>query len=107
MVAVDEGMEAGKWMSVSSEWPLSCPGLEACSSPSHGSYLLMFTALEMKTEAVKTGVGCHSLLQGVFLTEGSNPGLLRCRLILYHLSHQGSPLEIKAEIVKNNRFTLK
>ena len=69
MDAVDEGMEAGKWMSVSSKWPSSCPGIEACSSPSHGSYLLMFTALEMKTEAVKTGVGCHSLLQGVFLTQ--------------------------------------
>ena len=39
-----------------------------------------------------TGVGCHALLQGIFLTEGSNPGLLHCRLILYHLSHQGSPI---------------
>ena len=25
-----------------------------------------------------TGVGCHSLLQGIFLTQGSNPGLLHC-----------------------------
>ena len=32
--------------------------------------------------------GCHSLLQGIFLTQGSNPGLLHCRQILYHLSHQ-------------------
>ena len=38
-----------------------------------------------------TGVGCHVLLQGIFLTQGSNPGLLHCRWILYHLSHQGSP----------------
>ena len=38
-----------------------------------------------------TGVGCHSLLQGIFPTQGSNPGLLYCRQILYHLSHQGSP----------------
>ena len=38
-----------------------------------------------------TGVGCHSLLQGIFPTQGSNPGLLHCRHILYHLSHQGSP----------------
>ena len=30
------------------------------------------------------------LLQGIFLTQGSNPGLLHCRQILYHLSHQGS-----------------
>ena len=39
-----------------------------------------------------TGVGCHFLLQGIFLTQGSNPGLLHCRWILYWQSHQGSPL---------------
>ena len=38
-----------------------------------------------------TGVGCHSLLQGIFPTQGSNPSLLHCRQIIYHLSHQGSP----------------
>ena len=37
-----------------------------------------------------TGVGCHFLLQGIFLTQGSNPGLLHCRQTLYPLSHQGS-----------------
>ena len=37
-----------------------------------------------------TGVCCRFLLQGVFLTQGSNPGLLHCRWILYQLSHQGS-----------------
>ena len=35
--------------------------------------------------------GCHSLFQGIFPTQGSNPGLLHVRQILYHLSHQGSP----------------
>ena len=39
-----------------------------------------------------TGVGCHSLLQGIFSTQGSNPGLLHCRQILYCLRYQGSPL---------------
>ena len=38
-----------------------------------------------------TGVGCHGLLQGIFLTQELNPGLLHCRQILYCLSHQGSP----------------
>ena len=38
-----------------------------------------------------TGVGFHSLLQGIFPPQESNPGLLHCRQILYHLSHQGSP----------------
>ena len=36
-----------------------------------------------------TGVGSHSLLQGIFPTQGSNPGLLHCRQILYQLSHKG------------------
>ena len=40
-----------------------------------------------------TGVGSHSLLQGIFLTQGLNLGLLHYRQILYHLSHQGSPAE--------------
>ena len=35
-----------------------------------------------------TGVGCHFLLQGIFPTQGSNPGLLHCRQTLYRLSHQ-------------------
>ena len=35
-----------------------------------------------------TGVGCYFLFQGIFLTQGSNPGLFHCRQILYHLSHQ-------------------
>ena len=38
-----------------------------------------------------TGVGCHFLLQGIFPTQGSNPGLPHCRQTLYHLSYQGSP----------------
>ena len=39
-----------------------------------------------------TGAGGHFLLQGIFLTQGSNPGLLHCRQILYCLSHQESPV---------------
>ena len=41
-----------------------------------------------------TGVGCHALLQGIFPTQGLNPGLPHCRRILYHLSHQGSPRKV-------------
>ena len=37
-----------------------------------------------------TGVGSHSVLQGLFLTQRSKPGLLHCKQILYHLSQQGS-----------------
>ena len=35
--------------------------------------------------------GLHALLQGIFPTQGSNPGRPNYRWILYHLSHQGSP----------------
>ena len=37
-----------------------------------------------------TRVGSHSLLQVIFPTQGSIPGLLHCRQIVYRLSHQGS-----------------
>ena len=38
-----------------------------------------------------TGVGSLSLFQGIFPTQGLNPGLPHCRQILYQLSHKGSP----------------
>ena len=42
-----------------------------------------------------TGMGTLSLLQGIFSTQGANPGLLHCRWILYQQSHQGSPKMLK------------
>ena len=49
----------------------SCPTLRPWNSPGQS-----------------TGVGSRSLLQGIFPTQGSNPGLLHCRWILYQLSHR-------------------
>ena len=50
---------------------------------------------------MNTGVGCHSLLQGIFLTQGSNPGLPHCKQTLYHLSYQEN---MNKEVeVNNNR----
>ena len=37
-----------------------------------------------------TGMGSRSLLQGIFPTQGLNPGLPHCRQILYQLSHKGN-----------------
>ena len=69
------------------------------------SELRTFTAMKVKVAQLRptfcmdspwnspgqnTGVGRHSLLQGIFPTQGSNPGLLHCRWILYQLSHQVS-----------------
>ena len=46
-------------------------------------------------------MGSRSLLQGIFPTQGSNPGLPLCRWILYQLSHQGSPENIlKSHVMK-------
>ena len=64
----------------------SCPTLfdpRDCSSPGpsvHGD-----------SPGKNTAVGCHTLPQGIFPTQGWNTGLLHCRRILYQLSHQGSP----------------
>ena len=40
-----------------------------------------------------TGVSSLSLLQGIFLTQESNRGLLHCRQILYQLSYEGRTQE--------------
>ena len=39
-----------------------------------------------------TGAGCHFLLQGIFLTQGLNLGLLNWQVSSLPLSHQGSPI---------------
>ena len=49
-----------------------------------------------------TGVGCHTLLQGIFPNQGSNPGLPHCRQILYWLSHQGSLKEVSHDVNDGN-----
>ena len=54
-------------------------------------YSLPGSSVHGDSPGKNTGVGCHALLQGIFPTQGSNPGLLHWRWILYHLSHQGSP----------------
>ena len=50
-----------------------------CSPP--GSY-------PQDSPGKNTGVGCHSLLQGIFLTQRLNPGVPHFRQILYPLSHE-------------------
>ena len=64
----------------------SCPTLcdpRDCSPPG--------SSVHGDSAGKNTGIGCHDL-QGILLTQGSNPGLPHCRSILDHLSHQGSPL---------------
>ena len=71
---------------------LSCCAV--LSRPVVSNYLqsqgLQPTNLRGGSPGKNTPVGCHVLLQGVFPTQQSNPGLPQCRQILYHLSNQGS-----------------
>ena len=69
---------------------LSCSAMSDSLQP-HG--LLPIRLLcPWNSPGKNTEVGCQSLLQGMFLTQGSNPGLRHCRQILYHLSHKESLL---------------
>ena len=64
----------------------SCPTLfnpKDCSPPG--------SSVHGDSPGKNTGVCCHTLLQGIFPTHGSNPHLLHYAQILYHLSHQESP----------------
>ena len=66
------------------EWQWKCSVVSDSLWP-HGLYSLW------NSLGQNTGVGSLSLLQGIFPTQGSNPGLLHCKWILYQLSHKGSP----------------
>ena len=66
---------------VTQSCPISCDPMD-CSPPVSSVHGIL---------CKNTGVGCHFLLQMIFLTQGSNPGLLLCRQILYHLNLQRSP----------------
>ena len=68
------------------------------SLQSHGLQLTRLLCPQ-NSPGKNTGVGSHSLLQGIFPTQGSNPGLQHCRQILYHLSHQESHTTTKKKRV--------
>ena len=68
--------------SVAQSCPTLCDPMD-CSPPG--------SSVHGNSPDKNTGVGCHVLLQGIFPTQESKPGLLHCRRILYQLSYQGSP----------------
>ena len=51
-----------------------------------------------------TGVGCNFLLQVIFPTQGSNPGLPHCIQTLYRLSHQGSLGEVTSTLITSDDY---
>ena len=72
------------WPSLNSKWSESCPVMSDSLLP-HG------LQSPWNPPGQNSGVGSLSLLQMMFPTQGSNPGLPPCRWILYQLSHKGSP----------------
>ena len=68
-------------------WDLPNPGTESRSPSLQADSL----PSEPPGKSINTVMGSLSLLQGIFPTQGLNPGLPHCRQILYQLSHQGSP----------------
>ena len=67
---------------------MSCPTLVtpwtvACQAP-----------VSMEFPGKNTGADCHFLLQGIFPTQESNPGLLHCRQIPYQQSYEESPKDL-------------
>ena len=73
------------------------PGIEPRSTTKQADSLLS----EPPGKAKSTRVGSLSLIQGIFLTQELNWGLLHCRWILYQLSYQGSPFSVIPIIKKN------
>ena len=63
------------------------PGIEHKSPALQADSLLS----EPPGKPPNTGVGSLSLLQGIFLTQELNQGLLHCGWILYQLSYKGNP----------------
>ena len=57
----------------------------------HGQYTPR-SSVHGDTQGKDTRGDCRTLFHRIFLTQGSNPGLLNCRKTFYQLSHQGSPL---------------
>ena len=62
----------------------------------HGLYSPPGSSIHGDSPGKNTGVGCRALVQGIFPTQRSNPGLPRCRQILDWVSHQGSPLGLES-----------
>ena len=69
-------------------WPTLCNSMD-CSLPVHG--------IVHGIPRQEYWMGCHFLLQEIFLTQGLNPGPPHWRQTLYHLSHQGSPLQVDSQ----------
>ena len=69
---------------------LSCLGMSNSVTPRTGAHQAG-SSVHGDSPGKNTGGGCDALLQGIFPTQGLDPGLPHHRQILYHMSHEGSP----------------
>ena len=70
----------------STKWYTTCLIAQSCLTlRPHGLYPAR------DSPGKNSRVGCHFLLQWIFTTQGSNPGIPHCRWTLCYLSHQGTP----------------
>ena len=106
-------LNVGKGPKVTPVFPLLCPLLPTLAYPfshvrlwSHGpqpTRLLLLWDFPGKN----TGVGCHLSLQGIFLTQGSNPNLpslLHWQMDYLPLSHPGSPPTLSLSIIPDGNI---
>ena len=85
---------SGKGEVIHSCVSINCSVMSDSLQP-HGLYCQ--APLSMGFSSKNTGVGCHFLLQGIFPTQESNPGLPYYRQIPYHLSHLLETSHVKKE----------
>ena len=77
LVFITSSFKTWLWkVKVAQSWPTLCNPMDWLYRP-------------WNSPGQDTGVGSISLLQGIFTTQGSNPGVPHCRWILYQLSHKG------------------
>ena len=81
--------------------------------PENDSHSIMSNSLQphglyspWNSPGQNTGVSSLSLLQGIFPTQESNPGLPHCRWTLYQQSHEGSPQSFLSSVQSLSRVRL-
>ena len=71
-------------------WPPLCLVAQLCPTLCDPTHCSPSGSVCGDSPGKNSGVGCHALLQGIFLTQGSNPGLPHRRWVLYQLNYLGS-----------------
>ena len=86
-------------------WWLCAQSLQSCSTLQHYGLQPARLLCPWNFPGKNTGVGCHALLQGIFLTQGSSLCFLNCREILFITEPPGKLHKLKpASDTKHGKF---